>query len=536
MNEQKKEKNESSKIRKRAITQLSAVALLIIVFMALVMGSFYFYSEADYYENELTLYYAKSIAEYVDGDAVERYINGGEKDAYYDEVQNIMESYFRNSELLSYYIYVPNQEQMHYIWVAGCQDGHSHGEYKGGSANNVTYTNVVFDGDLSILSKIMRDTNHGLITCSVYPIYNSNHEIVALASADMSISFILSNVTWFVSMIIIGIIIVIAIYMVLLYVVMNRLVIEPVLKLNKATKGIVEKIEAGEEIHLDIQTGNEIEELAASFERMNTEIQQYIKKYSKIMSEKGRIDTELGIATRIQAHLLPSIFPAFPERTEFDLFASMTPAKEVGGDFYDFFFVDEDHLALVMADVSGKGIPAALYMMVSKTIIKNCAQGGMSPADVLISTNNLLCENNDEDMFVTVWIGILEISTGKMTCSNAGHEYPILCMDGEYTVLKDKHGFVIGGFEEMTYSNYEIQFKPGDKLFVYTDGIPEATNSEQKLFGLDKLVSTLNQNKDDNVKDLVAHVHGAVDEFVGQADQFDDLTMLAFTYLGKETE
>ncbi|MBE6029218.1 MAG: serine/threonine-protein phosphatase [Clostridiales bacterium] len=242
--------------------------------------------------------------------------------------------------------------------------------------------------------------------------------------------------------------------------------------------------------------------------------------------------TELNMATEIQGSMLPSIFPAFPEREEFELYASMDPAKEVGGDFYDFFMVDDDHLGVVIADVSGKGVPAALFMMISKTIVQNYATLGISPAEVLNRANDALCSQNKMEMFVTTWIGILEISTGKMKCANAGHEYPAINHDGKFELLKDKHGLVLGGMEGARYTDYEIQLDEGDKIFVYTDGVPEATNTEHILFGTDRMIDVLNANAEAGPEDVLRNVRSSVDQFVGIAEQFDDLTMLCLEYRG----
>ena len=244
--------------------------------------------------------------------------------------------------------------------------------------------------------------------------------------------------------------------------------------------------------------------------------------------------TELNMATGIQKAMLPSIFPAFPERKEFDLYASMRPAREVGGDFYDFFLIDEDHLALIIADVSGKGVPAALFMMISKTILQNFAKLGIEPADILQKANEALCEGNRTEMFVTVWIGILEISTGKMSCANAGHEYPSVCRDGRFELFKDRHGFVLGGMQGVKFRSYEIQLNRGDKLFVYTDGVPEATNSDKDMFGTDGMLDALNRRADAAPANVLETVQNAVDAFVGDAEQFDDLTMLCLEYHGME--
>lgn len=253
-----------------------------------------------------------------------------------------------------------------------------------------------------------------------------------------------------------------------------------------------------------------------------------LKQQEKDYLEKERISLELSVATEIQSSMLPNIFPAFPEKEEFDIFATMTPSKEVGGDFYDFFLVDEDHLAMVIADVSGKGVPAAMFMMVVKTLIKNNVSSEKSPSQVLFNVNNQLCENAETDMFVTVWLGIYEISTGKLTATNAGHEYPVVKnKNKKFEILKDRHGFVIGGMENSKFTDYEIFLEPDDIVFVYTDGVAEAVNINNDAYGMDKLIEVLNKKETDDLKEVLHSVKQDVDNFAGQAPQFDDITMLA---------
>lgn len=278
------------------------------------------------------------------------------------------------------------------------------------------------------------------------------------------------------------------------------------------------------------RTNDEIEILAESFATLSKKTRDYIKQITEITAEKERIGTELALATRIQADMLPNIYPALPQRPEVDIYASMTPAKEVGGDFYDFFLVDDDHLGLVMADVSGKGVPAALFMMISKILVQNYAMLGRSPAEVLKNVNDQICLNNREEMFVTVWFGILEIPTGKIVAANAGHEYPVMRKaDGFFEVVKDKHGFVVGGMEGLSYKEYEMTLEKGGTLFLYTDGVPEATNSAEELFGMERLLNALNKEPQAAPEKLLQNMKQSVDEFVGDAPQFDDLTMLAVT-------
>ena len=284
-----------------------------------------------------------------------------------------------------------------------------------------------------------------------------------------------------------------------------------------------------------VKLHNEIGRLAEDVSALSQELDFHMEKTATATADKERINTELTMASRIQLAMLPN---KFPERSEFDIYASMDPAKAVGGDFYDFFQVDDDHLALVIADVSGKGIPAALFMMVSKILVKNYTKSGLSPARALEAANDQICSNNQEDMFVTVWLGILEISTGKLTAANAGHEYPVLkTPEGKFELIKDKHGVAVGVMEGVHYREYEWQLSPGSKLFVYTDGVPEATDASQQLFGTERMLAALNEKSDAAFpKQLLLSVRRAVDNFVNDAEQFDDLTMLCLEYLGSKKE
>lgn len=322
----------------------------------------------------------------------------------------------------------------------------------------------------------------------------------------------------------------------------KKMVVSPIVRINEAARQYM--VDKGNDINdtehfkdLNIKTGDEIESLALIMADMEKDINDYIINIEKVTSEKEKISAELNIASQIQDGMLPSTFPAFPERKEFDIYASMDPAKEVGGDFYDFYFIDDNNLALVIADVSGKGIPAALFMMASKILISNYTMMGIyDPAIILESVNNSINKSNPAEMFVTVWLGIINLETGVIKASNAGHEYPCIYhkKEGRFELFKDKHGLVIGGMEGSKYKNYEIKLEPEDTLFVYTDGVPEATNKDDELFGTDRLLEVLNNNKDAPVEDLLDNVRKAIDDFVLEAPQFDDITMLGFKYMGKE--
>lgn len=310
----------------------------------------------------------------------------------------------------------------------------------------------------------------------------------------------------------------------------------PIIKLC----GAVEKVGGGElEYDCDIKTNDEIEKLSESFRKMTYSLKEYIENYARVAADKERISTELNVATQIQADMLPRIFPAFPEREEFDIFATMTPAKEVGGDFYDFFLIDSDHLAVVMADVSGKGVPAALFMVIAKTLIKNRAQllisedEEYSPAKILSYVNEQLCEGNEAEMFVTVWLCIMEISSGKCVASNAGHEYPaIKRADGKFELVKNKHSPAVAVMESIKFKDIEFELNPGDSIYVYTDGVTEATDSENQLFGTERMLAALNEISQASVSELLINVKKHIDEFVGSAPQFDDITMLCLKYFG----
>ena len=260
-----------------------------------------------------------------------------------------------------------------------------------------------------------------------------------------------------------------------------------------------------------------------------------VRLQRNLEQENERIRSELAMASRIQSAMLPGIFPAFPERKEFDIYASMDPVRGVGGDFFDFFFIDRDRLCLLIADVSGKGIPAALFMMASKIILADNAKSGKSPAQILQDTNEAICANNPEEMFVTVWLGILDISTGLLTTANAGHEYPALMhADGQFELFRDRHGLVVGGMPGVKYHEHSLQMYPGSKLFVYTDGVPEATDAENALFGTARMLEALNAHANETPKQILCGVRQAVNEFVSDMEQFDDLTMMCLEYMPKE--
>jgi sigma-B regulation protein RsbU (phosphoserine phosphatase) len=281
------------------------------------------------------------------------------------------------------------------------------------------------------------------------------------------------------------------------------------------------------------RTGDEIEVLAGSFSDLSSRTLQYVDQVKTVTAEKERIGAELSMATAIQASQLPRLFPAFPEREEFKLHASMTPAKEVGGDFYDFYFVDQDHIALIVADVSGKGVPAALFMMISRVLIKSRLQNGESPGEALMHANDQLCENNEAGLFVTVWAAVIQISTGKGVAINAGHEHPALRKgNGPFELVEYEHSLAVAAFEGVPFEEHEFQMNPGDCLFVYTDGVPESQNPQGELFEMERMIEALNVDPTAEPEQLIENVKKGIEKFVDGAEQFDDTTMLCFRYDG----
>ena len=321
---------------------------------------------------------------------------------------------------------------------------------------------------------------------------------------------------------------------------MGKAFVDPVNKLAAAAKEYGEDSEKKEgKRHfedLNINTGDELERLADTLRDMESDVADYMVDLKNATAEEERIATEISLASRIQMSMLQTEFPVFSDRKEFDIYASMEPAKGVGGDFYDMILIDEDHIAVEIADVSGKGIPAALFMTVSKILLADAIRDGKSPSDILREVNETICAGNEEEMFVTVWLGILNINTGVMITSNAGHEYPVLVhADGRAEMIRDKHGFVIGGMEGRKYPEHVIQLEKGDSIFVYTDGVTEASTVDNRLYGTDRVLEAAGSaGEGAGPAQIMKAVRDDIDDFIGEAEQFDDLTMLCIRYNGAE--
>ena len=316
----------------------------------------------------------------------------------------------------------------------------------------------------------------------------------------------------------------------------GRRIVRPVKLLARETLRFAEENSLAPEGSLkSLSNIGEIRILASSIGRMEKDTLRYMENLTRITSEKERISTEMALAARIQASMLPGDFPPFPDRNDFEIYGSMHPAKEVGGDFYDYFMVSKDYLALVIADVSGKGVPAALFMMISQILVQNAAMAGLSPGAVLETVNQQLCQQNPEEMFVTVWFGILDLKTGDLTAANAGHEYPMLkAPGGAFRTVRDRHSFVLGGMQDLRCREYQMKLDPGSTLFLYTDGVPESTDNEGHQFGLAQTLEALNRTPDASPVQLLRNVEEAVRTFTGDAPPFDDMTMLCIHYNGPQ--
>lgn len=455
----------------------------------------------------------------------------------YQETYNTLNALKEDNEVLWMYVAVIDPQTELGIYVVDADTSESAcppGTWAVIESENL---DLIRQGNYDFPPYITNYEEFGWLSSASAAMLDENGNVVANAFVDFSMNEVMADrrdfqVRMFVALATVTLLMILG-----LTYVFSRAVVRPINQLAKATGSFVSEKQGNWSrsaiSQLKIETGDEIETLASSIRQMEREINTYIDDLTRVTAERERIGAELDVARNIQASMLPCIFPPFPQRKEFSIFATMDPAKEVGGDFYDFFLMDDDHLALVMADVSGKGVPAAMFMVIAKTLLKNAAQTGASPKEVLEKVNDQLCENNDAEMFVTVWLGILEISTGRLVCANAGHEFPALCRaGGDFQLFRDKHGFVLAGMEHARYREYELTLHSGDTLFVYTDGVAEATDSQNQLYGTDRMLAALNRQKGAGCEALLRGLRTDINAFVGDAPQFDDITMLALEFNG----
>lgn len=519
-------------INKKAIAGIVAFTLLFGV-LSCSAGILIFDRAIEKMYNDRGYVLANIILNEIDHDKIAEYTRTWEADDYY----HWMEEYLRRIEEYSgaafIYIAVPYEDKtMRYVYDSDTFIGDTDPIAASFEEIWTAYT----EGERPSSYLVRRSKKYGFLTSSCLPVKDSTGQVAALLFVDTYMDVIISTLLKYVFNITVITLVLLVIFCVLNWIVMRKNFIDPIMLIRDSVGKFAKGSAQADDSLNKIKSGDEIEDLAKSVHDMEKEIINYIDDIKSITAERERIGAELNVATRIQADMLPSVFPPFPDRDAFDIYATMSPAKEVGGDFYDFFLIDDDHIAMVMADVSGKGVPAALFMVIAKTLIKNRSMMDekMSPAQILYDVNNQLCEGNDSDMFVTVWLCIIELSTGKGIASNAGHEHPAIKHEGgQYSFKEYKHSLAVAVFPEAKFEEHEFQIMPGDSIFVYTDGVVEATNVADDLYGTKRLLDALNIEPDADAKQLLTNVKKNVEEFVGATSQFDDMTMMCFKYYGE---
>ena len=535
----------------RNIRSVAFLGIFLILGVGLVAGRMLYVRNLEIY-TEFTYSYAHMIADNISGIAPTKFLETETKDrSYYDIRYTFMTGGIYEEEVKDLYLVIPAEDELIYISeiyhnlpeenqdLSDMQAGFlEHRPYRPGEKEIMTeaLTSRKLPEEETLYLGV-RELGGEKLATALVPIHSMENEVPALVGIDVSIAEIFKAQMNLYIMLALTIIVITSIGVGIHYRNLEHMTIRPIKSLKKDTETLVSKLDSDEVYVSDVRTGDELEALAHSIEEMDRNLKHYVRENTAITAERERLNTELALAAHIQEDMLPRDFPPFPEKREFDIYADMDPAKEVGGDFYDFFLTDDDHLGLVMADVSGKGIPACLFMMKCMILLRNCVLAGLGPKQALEQLNDQISVNNSESMFVTVWMGILELSSGILTAVNAGHEYPILKNpDGIYELLKDKHGMAAGTMEGIRYREYQLTLEPGARLFVYSDGLPEANDPEEKLFGIDRTLRALNLSPDAAPEEILKTVRREVDAFVGDAPQFDDLTMMCLAYWGPEVQ
>ena len=521
---------------------VGSIIILLFAFSAIIEAISYFVfskSFVDGYKDN-TYRIAATAATLINGDNLEEYLeNKGKNDEYQNTVdalntfcnkQNVTIIYVISVDTTNYKSFtsifnVVNENSTSYTpWEIGYKRQTTNEKYE--KAYKSLYNKEKIE--VTIFRKHNLNNQEPHITTMV-PIQNSKKKVVAILCVQRPMSEIKSSRMVFLNLVT-GITVLLAIGVsIIAYKFFRKYVVKPVIKISKETERFVnENTKTKKTLDLESSKITEIKILAQSVDKMEFETVNYINNLEKATKENERVGTELKLAKSIQESALTN---EFPECDEYSIYASMNPAKEVGGDFYDFYLIDENHLVLTIADVSGKGVPAALFMMITKVLLSSATINYKTPSEILTSINDQISKKNTTNMFITIWLGILDLRTGKLVYSNAGHEDPVIYRKGaDFKIEKTTHGIVVGAFENYKYKDNEITLKKGDKLFLYTDGVPEATNNKNEMFGLDRMVNSLNNNFDKDMESLLKNVKKDVDEFVDGAVQFDDLTMLGLEY------
>lgn len=391
----------------------------------------------------------------------------------------------------------------------------------GNEGKNLDVTGLYIDTEKINTGKVFIDEIYGKSCYCIYEEAESYKIVAVIPTSEAALS---RNVS--VGITVIMQVVVFSLLFIMIYILVSRLVVNNIHKINESLSNITEgKLDTV----VDVRTHVEFDELSND---INSTVET-LKKY--ILEAETRIDTELAFAKAIQHSALPDVNPNYTKYEEFDIWASMHTAKEVGGDFYDFYFINEDVLAFLIADVSGKGIPAAMFMMTSKTLLKSCAESSMSVDEVFTVANDKLCESNEAGMFVTAWMGYLNIRTGEIAYANAGHNPPLVKRaNGKFEYLESVPDLVLAGMDGIPYSRNELKLNPGDVIYLYTDGVTEATNAQEELYGEERLETILNNNSEADLETLCTSIKADIDEFVEDEPQFDDITMLCLKWKGRQ--
>jgi sigma-B regulation protein RsbU (phosphoserine phosphatase) len=514
------------------IIAVNCISILVCFFVLSFFNySFYRTDSISFYNNK-ALSVAETIASYIDGDILRETMRSGEKNEYWHRQKAAINNTLARMNLA--YLYILDSVFDGYVTYYMEAETEGSKLTLGDTDDVIHYADEMFQTILtgqSTVSGIYDSDVYGKLVSAFAAIHDSYGNIAGVVGVDVCVERVFNaERRWeFISRLLLVVVLCVISPIIFQLILLQRMVGRPVKELTAASA----KLGSGNlEVSLSIKTKDEIEELADTFAKMAAQLQDYITNLTQMTGEKERFGAELDVATKIQASMLPCIFPAFPERKDFDLYASMEPAKEVGGDFYDFFLIGENTLVVVMADVSGKGVPAALFMIITKTLIKNNAQYGKSPKGVFETVNNLLCENNEAAMFVTAFMGYFDIPTGRFTYVNAGHNPPLIKRGKCFEWLKEKPGFILAGMDDMSYKQYEVTLKPGDELFLYTDGITETVNQKEELFTDLRLLETANRYLDLPLKEFTESIKYEIDKFADGAEQADDITMLVLRYKG----
>lgn len=527
------------KISGLSVKLIASVLLLSVLLCAAIsyMGYREFTTVLEEEYNRSAYEIAETAKTYLNPDRLDYYLETGEIDQEYLDIQAKLDALVVSTD--SYIIYVTklsdNYTTSTYIFDSVHPDTGFTRYELGYTAQDMDpayqeeVAEIMTTGERSAVYFYSYTQASGAHTTAAIPVENSAGEIVAFLGVEKAMTALENARSTYVWNVMGITMLAVALFLLVYIGFLRREVVSPILTIAGEAQRFAEDNVARLDLLEQIRKEDEIGTLARVIGKMETDIVQYVENLTAVTAEKERIGAELNVATQIQADMLPRIFPPFPDRQEFDIYATMTPAKEVGGDFYDFFLVDQDHLAVVMADVSGKGVPAALFMVIAKTLIKNHAQAGMAPSRVFETVNNQLCENNEAGMFVTAFLGVLEISTGRFTYVNAGHNPPLAALGGQpYDWLPSKRSFVLAGMENVHYRQQEITLLPGDRLFLYTDGVTEALDPDNALYSDSRLQAFFNEVDlaDKSLEEQLALLHQDIAAFAAGAEQADDITML----------